>query len=84
MGTEGGGAKELVRLIPRYHEKTKLFLERSCLPHLAEAQAAPRLLPVLHYATKELLTLHSLLADQVVNRGRPARRGCPAAGPAGL
>ena len=30
-----------MRLIPRYHEKTKLFLERCCLPHLAEAQAAP-------------------------------------------
>ena len=43
----------------------------------------PRLLPVLRYATKAFLTLHSLLVDQVVNRGRPARRGCPAAGPAG-
>ena len=40
-GLKGGGAKKLVRLIPRYHEKTKLFLERCCLPHLAEAQAAP-------------------------------------------
>ena len=26
---------------PSAHEKTKLFLERCCLPHLAEAQAAP-------------------------------------------
>ena len=57
-----------------------MFLERCCLPHLAEAQAAP---PVLHYATKAFLTLHSLLVDQAVNRGRPARRGCLAAGLAG-
>ena len=41
------------------------------------------LLPILHYATKAFLTLHSLLVDQMVNRGRPARQGCPAAGPAG-
>ena len=75
--------QELVRLIPRYHEKTKRFLERCCLPNLAEAQAAPPAPPRSALRNQALLTLHSLLVDQVVNCGRPARRGCPAAGPAG-
>ena len=75
MGIEGGGTKELVRLIPHYHEKTKLFLERCCLPHLAEAQAAPPALPCSASHNQSFTVSFFLLVDQVVNHARPARRG---------
>ena len=44
----------------------------------AVARVAPPILPapVLDYATKPLLTLCSLLVDQVVNHARPAPLGC--------
>ena len=69
---------QLLRSIPRYHERTKPFPERRCLPRIAVARAAPPILTRSAFRNQSLLTLRSLLVAQVVNHGRPARRGCGA------